>query len=198
MRNGFLIITLTGLLLSGCAANIGTRANGGLAAEVYPVKLVPQGSTGVLRIDTPNKGCASQQHNGCIRFAENTIGLMKFYLPGAKKTAQSCDSGAQSVITQIDISVVGSGEKGDFDPSNLPLPPWVETQAFPLVDRATGHAYQKDVSEGLNQVWLLNTNANNPQDGTKIFWYRVKAESCDGPPRVRITDPRGENDGTIR
>lgn len=196
MKNGFLMIIFVGILVSGCAANIGNRGKGGLSAEVYAIKLVPQGSTGVLRVDSPNKGCKSQQHDGCMRFAENTVGLLKFYLAGSKKIAKSCDDGAKNVITQIEITVSGSGEKGDFGPANLPLPPWVETDAFPLVDRTTGFAYKKDVTEALSQVWLLNTNANNPDDGPKVFWYRVKAERCDGPPMEWTTDPRGENEGT--
>jgi hypothetical protein len=147
-------------------------------------------------VDTPNNGCQNNPHNGCIRFKRNTVGLMKFYLPGSKKTAKSCSTGAQNVITQIQIATTGAGEKGDF--SDLPLKPWAKSEAFPLVELNTGLAYSKaNVNDGSTQVWLLNTNANNP-GSSRTFWYRVTARNCSGTPVKWTSDPRGENEGTTR
>jgi hypothetical protein len=181
------------MLFSGCAANVGVRGKDTLAAQVFPVRLVPQGG-GVLKVDTPNQGCVNNLHNGCIRFDENTVGLMKFYLRGSKKKVETCSTGARNVITAIQISVTGSGEKGDF--SVLPLPEWIQLEAFPLLDRSTGLVYDKAVDDGASQVWMLNANANDAALGAREFWYRVTAKSCASPTQTWTSDPRGENEGT--
>ena len=183
--------------------NFVVSGSGTLRAKVFPVKMTPQGGSGVLRVDSNNNGCKANKHKGCLRFPENTVGLIKFYLPGSAKRAKTCNgqSKAKAVITKIEISVtpdLGDPNKGNFDPANLPLPEWVEAEAFPLVVLDEGHVYKKDVNTGSSQVWVLNTNTNDPAGGPRVFWYRVTAESCKAsPPGPWTTDPRGENDGTI-
>jgi hypothetical protein len=168
----------------------------GLSAKVYAVKFVPQGNTGVLKADTPNQGCQKSPHNGCLLFSENTVGLLKFYLPDSRSQARSCATGARNVITRVELSATGSGEKGDF--SDLPLPEWLQKEAFSGVDLDSGVLYSASIDQGLSQIWLLNANANDSAAGVRTFWYRVTAQNCTTPANTWVSDPRGENTGSRR
>jgi hypothetical protein len=87
---GTVMAALSMFVLTGCATQIGLTGDGNrLAAKAFSIKLVPQGNSGVLKVDTGNKGCVNNPHNGCLRFAKDTIGLVQFYLPGTVKTMGS-------------------------------------------------------------------------------------------------------------
>jgi len=191
------IVTLSAIVLTGCATQIGLVGGGNrLAAKSFSIKLVPQGNSGVLQVHTANKGCVNNPHNGCIRFAKDTVGLVQFYLPGSRKTSKTCDDkGVKAVITGIQLTTTGSGEKGDF--SVLP-DPWLKNEAILALDLADGYAYEADKTVATTQVWLLNANFNDAADGVKTFWYRVTAESCSDAKGTWVTDPRMENDGTTQ
>ena len=206
MRNpvkGLMIAALAAAVLTGCATQIGLTGGGNrLAAKAFSIKLVPQGNSGVLKVDTANKGCLNNPHNGCMRFAKDTVGLVQFYLPGSKQTSKTCDSGAKEVITGIQLTTTelatsSGGDKGDF--TVLPEQ-WLKDDAFLALDLSNGYAYEADVNNGTTQVWLLNANFNDAADGVKTFWYQVTAEACPGSNKDGpwVTDPRGENRGTGR
>lgn len=192
----------TAALVSGCAGpNYLDGEDIGLSAKEFPVMFVTQGPSGVLKPDTPNNGCTAGPHNGCLRFANNTIGLLKFYLPGGQNKAKTCEDKVKAVITRVELATSGSGQKGDFDAT--PLDAWIKDEAFPLVSLTDGIVYERALDSATNQVWLLNTNANDPADGTRTFWYKVTAQACDDlengpedPAHIWETDPRGENTGT--
>jgi len=164
----------------------------------YSVKLVPQGTSGVLKVDKDNK-CKKGKHKGCLLFEVDEIGLIKFYLPGSKDKIKNC-SNANKVITKVEITTTGMGgdseaEKGDYDRTN-PLPVWAKTEAFTNVNRNTGIVYHATKDNAFTQVLLVNLNSSNEADGEKHFWYRVTATDCETPANTWVSDPRGDNEGT--
>jgi len=172
---------------------------GSTQVETYSVKLVPQGTSGVLKVDEQNK-CNKGKHDGCMLFEVNEIGLIKFYLPGSKKQLKNCTN-ADKVITKVEVTTTGAGgdpeaDKGDYDRTNL-LPLWVKTDAFTSVNRTTGVVYQAHKkNDAFTQVILVNLNSNKAADGEKSFWYRVTATDCETPANQWVSDPRGDNEGT--
>jgi len=185
----FLLFSI--LILAGCGLFLGSSA---LKSKTYGIKFTPVGNSGTLRVDTANKGCKANPHNGCMYFPENTVGLVKFYLPGGQNNSKTCADNVRSVITQVQLTTTGNASKGDY--TVFPLDAWIKSEAFSAVDLNTGIVYEKDVNAAANQVWLLNQNANDPAAGEKTFWYKVTATDCNTPANTWVTDPRGRNGGT--
>jgi len=163
----------------------------------YSVKLVPQGTSGTLKVDSPNGSCKKGNHTGCLLFEEGKIGLIRFYLPGSKKTVKTCDN-ADRVITEIKLTTTPEGgaadaEKGVFAGN---LPPWIKDNAFKQVDRLSGVIYAANKDTGETQVMLTNLNSHDKASGEKQFWYEVTVTDCTAPENTWVTDPRGDNLGT--
>ena len=187
-----LALSICMLILSGCSSSSMFK----LKSKNYGIKLVPLGTSGELKVDSASNGCKANVHNGCMFFPENTVGLIKFFLPQGRNSAKTCADGVRNVITKIQLTASGNASKGDY--TVFPLPDWVKDEAFSSVDLNTGIVYSKPVGEAANQVWLLNANANDPKNGDKTFWYRVTATDCTNPANTWVTDPRGRNGGTRR
>lgn len=171
---------------------------GSVDVQDYSVKLVPQGTNGVLKVDKSNK-CKKGKHEGCLLFEVDEIGLIKFYLPGSKNQIKNCTN-ANKVITKIEITTKGIGDdpeavKGDYDRTN-PLPLWVKTDAFTNVNRTNGIVYLATKDNAFTQALLVNLNSHNEADGERHFWYRVTATDCETPANQWVSDPRGDNEGT--
>jgi len=172
---------------------------------IYPVKLTPcnENKPGckdeyelLVEIEDNGKKCKDKQHNGCMLFEQDEVGLVKFYLDGSKHKTKSCKN-AQEVITKIELATAGTDNKGDFDAD---LDDWISEYAFSGV-QDDGVVYE-ELPLGLarSQVFLVNKNSHDIEDGTKQFWYRVTVTACpknddpvDGP---WVSDPRGDNKGT--
>ena len=168
------------------------------AVKDYSVRLVPQGTSGVLKVDEDNQ-CKKGKHKGCLLFETDKRGLIKFYLPGSKYKIMNCTN-TQKVITKVEVTTKGKdddpeADKGDYDRTN-PLPLWVETDAFTTVNRATGIVYQVDKGYAFTQVLLVNLNSHDEADGEKHFWYRVTVTDCNNVANTWVSDPRGDNEGT--
>ncbi len=164
----------------------------------YSVKLVPQGTSSVLKVDKSNK-CKKGKHLGCLLFEVGKVGLITFHLPGSKNKIKNCTN-AGKVITKVEITTTGEGgdpeaTKGDYDRTN-PLPLWVKFDAFASVNRATGIVYQANKDNAFTQVMLVNRNSHDEQTGERHFWYRVTATDCKTPANQWVSDPRGDNEGT--
>lgn len=164
--------------------------------KLYKVQLTPQGENGgTLRAQLKKGKKCSQNFEGCMKFAEDKVGLIRFYLPGSKKQERECP-GARKVITKIELSTTPDaafpeGDKGDFAGG---VDPWLKQDAFPLVDQATGVIYDETTATGKSRVWLVNQNSHDSSLGTRPFWYQVTVTSCNGTQKW-VTDPRGENTG---
>jgi hypothetical protein len=166
----------------------------------YLVELKPV-DNGVLEVKHENK-CGSKGHKGCLVFEEDKVGLIKFYLPGFKYKVRNCKN-TDTVITKIELTTTPMEgqeleDKGVFDGD---LPDWIKDKAFPDVNTETGVVYEASLDDALTQVWLINMNSHDFDDGLKRFWYKVTATACedddgDGVHETWVTDPRGENEGT--
>jgi hypothetical protein len=183
------------------AVGVGVVAPGYLGltnTSGYFVKLVPQKSSGEMKVDKKNQ-CKKGKHKGCLLFRENTSGQITFYLVGSRYGSKTC-SNAKKVITKIEVTTTGEGGdpeavKGDYDRTN-PLPSWVRNDAFGSVDEATGIVYEAVSGHAFTQVSLINRNSHDAKDGERQFWYRVTATDCIAPVNIWIADPRGDNQGT--
>jgi hypothetical protein len=197
--------------LAGVVAGVGLAAaiSGSMAAgildfwftdeKLYRVKLVPQGASGGTLLAQLDKGKkCSGDFEGCMKFPEDKVGLIKFYLPGSKKENRQCPGpgGAGKVITEIKLTTtedggVADGSKGDFTAAP---DPWLKLDAFPNV-QADGVVYSADTTTGQSHVWLTNSNSNDAALGSKVFWYQVTVTKCSDPTVKWTTDPRGVNTG---
>ena len=188
--------------LSGWAASTGVV----LAQEfavINPVKLVPQGVGGNLKVEKDNQ-CRKNMHSGCLLFRRGELNYIVFHLPGSKNQVKNCSS-AKNVITKIEVTATGADNgtsvyKGDF---NAGLPDWLK-DAFPVINAETGIIYEAASPEfARTQEWVSNlNNHDNPPNApglTKSFWYRVTVTACaknaDGTHAVWVSDPRGDNEG---
>lgn len=190
-----------GLVAAAAGWAINVYQSTGTQSEIYSIKLVPQGSSGTLKVDKPNQ-CKKNKHDGCLLFEEDMVGLMKFHLPGAKDKRQKCDK-AKNVITRIELATTvlpstptqpnTNREKGDFNDS--PLDPWIKASAFQGVNLNTGVVYEEALENAETQAWIVNMNSHKAAEGEKEFWYKVTVESCDGKSGPWVTDPRGDNKG---
>lgn len=163
---------------------------------------------GVLMPFTGSQGCTRGQgeRKGCVRFAADTLGQIKFSLKGNPATNKCSDPGTQYVITKIELShegylLAGSptpviSEKGIFNPDAAwQIPSWLQ-DAFPGVD-AKGVVYSASKDDASNQATIINLN-NQPNKGggnEKDIWYRISVTDCNDGSVLR-SDPRLENDGT--
>ena len=165
----------------------------------YPVKLSPDNSSDVLhvKVEDISKKCINDKHAGCMLFKKNHVGTVKFY-HGSKYNTKSCDN-SQKVITKIELTTTGTGDKGVFngEPGWTQPADWLKVNAFPSVDLASGIAYEAaNVDQARSLVYLSNMNNHDASEGTKTFWYRVTVSDCDGEEGPWVSDPRGDNKGT--
>lgn len=172
----------------------------GSQLKYYAVEL-ETGSAGVLEVKKGNE-CSNGKHKGCLDFAEDRVGLIRFYLKGNKNKIRNCDnSSVDAVITRIELTTTGESdlpddEKGDYsvDPD-----PWLREDAFPGV-QTDGVVYEELPANARTQAWLVNLNSHDASEGPKPFWYKITATACeendDGTRDTWITDPRGDNRGT--
>ena len=196
------IFTAGGLGIGGVAAGFFVPLFFGASItniNDYEVKLVPQGTSGTLEVVKDNR-CNDKQHEGCLLFDVDKLGIVDFYLPGSKRKTKTCDD-SDKVISRIQLTTTkGEGgtadDKGDF--TELPLPNWIKNDAFPDVDLATGLVYEADPSyTGKGRVRLVNLNRNSyVEDEVMQFWYRVTVTNCEDATKTWTTDPRGDNEGT--
>jgi hypothetical protein len=202
--------------LGGVVAGVGLAAtiSGSMAVgildfwftdeKLYRVKLIPQGANGGTLLAQLDKGKkCSGNFEGCMKFPEDKVGLIKFYLPGSKKKDRQCpepdDLGPESqikVITEIKLTTTedgnfADGSKGDF---NVAPDPWLKLDAFPNV-KADGVIYTADTTTGRSHVWLTNDNSHDAELGPRTFWYQVTVTKCSDPTVKWTTDPRGVNTG---
>lgn len=197
---GLMIAAFSAVVLAGCATQPGF-SHGQinrhvLRGEEVPVQLATQGSTGKLLVLTRNRGCKSAPHNGCMLFEKDSVALIKFFMSGSEIENKDCsDKSTTAVITGIQLTTTGSGEKGDF--TVLPEA-WLRDEAFLALDLTNGYVFKVDKSLATTQVSLLNANFNDAANPPKSFWYQVTAESCDDDKGPWVTDPRGDNMGTTR
>ena len=168
----------------------------------YPVKLIPDNKSDVLlvEVEDSSKKCKKDDHAGCMLFEEDHVGTVKFYLDGSKFKAKSCKN-SKKVITKIELTTTGAGDKGVFKGEAGWTQPadWVKENAFPSVDLASGIAYEvKNLEQARSLVVLSNMNNHDASEGTKAFWYRVTVSDCDGGEGEGpwVSDPRGDNRGT--
>jgi len=164
--------------------------------KLYTVKLIPQGVSGTLGVKLEKGKKCSKGFEGCMAFAEDKVGLIRFYLPGSKKVERMCP-GAGKVITRIELSTtedgaVDDGEKGDFAGG---VDPWLKQYAFPAVNQADGVIYDADIATGLSRVHLTNLNSHDAATGIETFWYQVTVTNCTDATKKWVTDPRGDNTG---
>ena len=111
----------------------------------YPIELTPDNSGYTMEAEVKDNAlkCKPNNNKGCVDFKENTVGFIKFYLPGSKWKNKRCkqNSNDMEVITKIELTTNGSGDKGVFN-EDLPDPPllaeWIKIDAFPGVDLTTG------------------------------------------------------------
>ena len=197
--------TRTRIAVFGGGGIVGLLAVGYLAGffdffsqvKFYSVKLVPQGISGLLKVEKNNK-CNKGPHQGCLLFEEDRLGLIRFYLPGSKKMIKKCPQ-ANQVITKIELTTLGVGgsdeaDKGVFT-GPFPLANWLKDDAFPNVDLDTGIVYEAALADAGTQAWLINLNSHATSAGVFSFWYRVTATDCAIPANEWVTDPRGDNEG---
>lgn len=178
--------------------------------EVYPVRLTTgHDSDGNNKLfvdaDQNSQKCKSGKHPGCLLFKQDKVGTINFFVKNSKKKTRRCRDADDNerVITLIELTTQGSGEKGDFkrDDGGLVLEPWLKKNAFPSVDLDTGIAYEADpLGQARSRVFLTNMNDHEARDEdgnevTKTFWYRVTVSDCPGT-ETWVSDPRGDNKGT--
>jgi len=168
----------------------------------YPVKLIPDKGSDVLlvKVDDSKKKCKKDDHPGCILFEEDHVGAVKFYLDGSKFETKSCKN-SKKVITKIELTTTGAGDKGVFkgEAGWTQPEPWVKVNAFPSVDLASGIAYEAtELDQARSLVFLFNMNNHDASKGTRTFWYRVTVSECPGGVGKGpwVSDPRGDNKGT--
>jgi len=187
-----------GVVIAAIAGGLGTHfviQNLGNQQSMYPIELTPDNSSNVLEavVTDSSKKCKQNDNKGCVQFDVDKVGMVKFYLPNSKYKTKSCKNNNE-VITKVELTTTGSGDKGTFV-GHLPLPAWIKENAFPSVDRSTGIAYQADLQQARTQVFLANMNNHDASEGTKTFWYQVTVTDCDDESKQWVTDPRGDNKG---
>jgi len=172
----------------------------GSQLKYYAVELETE-SAGVLEVKKGNE-CSNGKHKGCLDFAEDRVGLIRFYMKGNKNKIRTCaDSSVKAVITRIELTTTGENDLPDDEKGNYSVYPdaWLREDAFPAV-QADGVVYEELLANARTQAWLVNLNSHDASDGAKQFWYRITAKACaknsNGMYDVWITDPRGDNRGT--
>ena len=204
-------MTTVSLLMILCLMSAVAQA---VSFNEYEVQFEVKANKGEVAVKSNNKNCnkGQGQKKGCIRFPENSIGLIKFYI-GNKNHSNTCsDPNTKWVISRVELSDQGYlvvdktdsskttvSDKGIFEDSNLPLDQWLK-DSFPQLDKATGYLYDAPTPlQGVTQVTSLNLNNNLPADGVKDIWYRVSVTRCGSDPadvETLTSDPRFENDGS--
>jgi hypothetical protein len=189
---------LVGALLVGAFGGSVFMIKSGNNFGTYPVKLIPDDeSTLLVKVEDNSKKCKQSNNAGCMLFGEDQFGTVKFYLKDSKFSTKSCKN-SKKVITKIELTTTGAGDKGVFNGEAGWVQPaeWLKENAFPSVDLTSGIAYEAQVPEqGRTLVFLSNMNDHDEDDGTKVFWYRVTVSECDGSEGPWVSDPRGENKG---
>jgi hypothetical protein len=163
----------------------------------YPVKLTPEDDGKlVAEVEDKSKKCKNNDNAGCMRFDKDANGVVKFYLDGSKYKSKSCKN-SQEVITKIELTTTGEGNKGVFNDGLGWVEPavWLKENAFPSVNLETGIAYEATLAEARSLVILSNMNNHDASEGEKVFWYRVTVSACEGSEEPWVSDPRGENKG---
>jgi len=164
----------------------------------YPVKLTPEkNGTGLLvEVEDSSKRCKKDNHAGCMLFNEDSDGTVKFYLDGSKYKTKSCKN-SNKVITRIELTTTGNGNKGVFNDGLGWVKPasWLKENAFPSVDLETGIAYEATLDQARSLVFLSNLNNHDASEGEKVFWYRVTVSDCGESGGPWVSDPRGDNKG---
>jgi hypothetical protein len=195
-------VGLVAALVVGAFVGYSVMKTSGYKFGTYPVKLSPDNGSDVLlvAVEDSSKECKKDKHAGCMLFGEDNVGTVKFYLDGSKFKTKSCKN-SNKVITKIELTTTGAGNKGVFNDGLGWVQPdkWLKENAFPSVDLTTGIAYEAtDLDQARSLVFLSNMNNHDASEGTKTFWYRVTVSDCDadsdeGP---WVSDPRGDNEGT--
>ena len=166
----------------------------------YPVYLNPNpqpNERAIGAVVTNDKKCQDRPHDGCMLFTANTVGVINFYLLGArKKTKCSVSEGVKHVITKIELSTtpkVDDYSKGEFGKE---VDAWLTESAFDNVNEF-GAVYEANWDTGRTSVALTNWNRHVSAAGepVKSFWYRVTVKECAEPHKETIFDPRGDNEG---
>ena len=172
----------------------------GSQLKYYAVEL-ERGSAGVLEVKKGNQ-CSNGKHKGCLDFAEDRVGLIRFYMKGNKNKIRNCDNNSvDAVITRIELTTTGENDEPDDEKGNYLIDPapWLREDAFPGV-QTDGVVYDELRANARTQAWLVNLNSNKASAGAKPFWYKITATACaknsNGMYDVWITDPRGDNRGT--
>lgn len=167
----------------------------------YPVRLTPDNDSDLLvKVEDANKRCKNDNHPGCMLFDLDANGVVKFYLDGSKYKPKSCKNPNNRVITKIELTTTGEGDKGVFSDGLGWVNPadWLKENAFPSVNLETGIAYEATLDQARSLVILSNMNnhdAGEDGENTKVFWYRVTVSACNESEGPWVSDPRGENQG---
>jgi hypothetical protein len=186
-------------LVVGAFGGYSVMKTSGNKFGTYPVKLIPDNKSDVLlvEVEDSSKKCKKDNHAGCMLFEEDHVGVVKFYLGGSKFDTKSCKN-SKKVITKIELTTTGAGDKGVFNGEAGWTQPadWVKVNAFPSVDLASGIAYEAtNLDQARSLVFLSNMNNHDASKGTRTFWYRVTVSACDGGEGPWVSDPRGDNKG---
>ena len=192
-------VGLVAALIVGAFGGYLVMREPGYKFGTYPVKLIPDNKSDVLlvEVEDSSKKCNRDNHPGCMLFEEDHVGVVKFYLSGSKYKTKSCKN-SKKVITKIELTTMGTGDKGVFNDGLGWVQPdkWLKENAFPSVDLTTGIAYEaKKLDQARSLVLLSNMNNHDASKGSRTFWYRVTVSACDGGEGPWVSDPRGDNKG---
>ncbi len=193
-------VGLVAALIVGAFGGYLVMREPGYKFGTYPVKLIPDNKSDVLlvEVEDSSKKCNRDNHPGCMLFEEDHVGVVKFYLGGSKYKTKSCKN-SKKVITKIELTTMGTGDKGVFNDGLGWVQPdkWLKENAFPSVDLTTGIAYEaKKLDQARSLVLLSNMNNHDASKGSRTFWYRVTVSACDGGEGPWVSDPRGDNKGS--
>lgn len=172
----------------------------------YDILLIPQGNGGTMGVKLDfGKPCNVKQHDGCMDFDVNTVGVITLKLTGSPHRLACAPEGAPNpqqyaskVITKIELTSTPmegdtTSSKGDFSGG---LEDWLKQYAFLQVNQTTGVLYEVPKEQGLARLTLVNLNSHPSEEGgSKSFWYRITVTDCDDESKTWVTDPRGDNKG---
>lgn len=179
----------TGALAMGCLALVVSGCSGIniLDKDYESYSVVMEESSGTLVIlSNPQGWEADGKNKGYVGFEPGKIGHIVLSLAEANQT---CEAGANWVITKIELSKNGnpSTQKGLNFGGNQKG--WLK-KAFPQADE---NGVLFDVKKGNGEASKIVENRNN-NNGRQWAYYQVTATNCSNG-QVVMTDPGVQNGG---